>query len=234
LEERRRVFDVAGIYRLAAEAVARKVEDITSFAKIGQGTANHAFVIQFRDNFKLVARIPYSITEPRQHVVASEAATMTFLRSDGIPVPEVYGYSATADNPAQTQYMFLEYKSGKNLGALWGSMGEHDRCRFLQSLVRLESRLFNLRFSASGSLHFRQDLTTASEKIVVNLAGLDSPDSICMGPSVSLPLWYGKRSELDVKRGPFELGRDINFQRTGRMVLTFGRHRDRGCSECWC
>jgi hypothetical protein len=66
LEERKRVFNVAGMYRLAAEAVARKVEEITSFEKIGGGAVNRAFVIQFRDDFRLVARIPYTITEPRQ------------------------------------------------------------------------------------------------------------------------------------------------------------------------
>jgi hypothetical protein len=47
---------------------------------------------------------------------------MTFLRLKGIPVPEIYGYSATADNPAQAEYMFLEYGPGGNLGALWGGM----------------------------------------------------------------------------------------------------------------
>jgi hypothetical protein len=197
------------LQRLAAEAVARKAEDILYIAKLGEGAANRAFVIHFRDDFKLVARIPYPITEPRPHVVASEAATMTFLRSSDIPVPKVYGYSATADNPAQTEYMLLEYSSGKNLGALWGSMDEHDRYRFLQGLVRLESRLFNLRFPASGSLCFRQDLTTTSEKIAVDPTGSDSPDSVCMGPSVSLPLWYGKRSELEIERGPCELARDM-------------------------
>lgn len=66
MEERKRVFNVAGMYRLAAEAVARKVEEITSFEKIGEGAVNRAFVIQFRDDFRLVARIPYTITEPRQ------------------------------------------------------------------------------------------------------------------------------------------------------------------------
>jgi hypothetical protein len=205
------------MYRLAAEVVARKVEDITSFEKVGEGAANRAFVIQFRDDFRLVASIPYTITEPRKHAVASEAATMTVLRSKGIPVPEIYGCLSTTDNPAQTEYMFLEYQSGKNLGAHWGSMDEHDRCRFLQSLVRLEDRLFNLRFPASGSLYFRQDLDTASRKIPVDSAGSDSPDSVCMGPSVSLPLWYGKRSELDVERGPCGLAREINFQGQGEL-----------------
>jgi hypothetical protein len=69
---------------------------------------------------------------------------MTFLRLKGIPVPEIYGYSATADNPAQAEYMFLEYGPGGNLGALWGGMDERDRQQFVKNLVKLESRLFSL------------------------------------------------------------------------------------------
>jgi aminoglycoside phosphotransferase len=100
------VYNVVELQRLAAEAVDRKAEDILSLAKIGEGEANRAFVIRFRDDYRVVARIPYSISEPRQQVVASEAATMAFLRPNGIPVPDIYGYSATADNLAHTEHIF--------------------------------------------------------------------------------------------------------------------------------
>ena len=50
------------------------------------------------DGFRMVARIPYQLTEPKYHLVASEVATMDFLRSSGLPIPEIYGYSPVADN----------------------------------------------------------------------------------------------------------------------------------------
>lgn len=203
-KERERPFNVAELQRLAAEAVARKVEDIVSFNKLGEGAANRAFVIRFRDDFKLVARIPYPVTEPRQRVVASEAATMAFLRSKGIPVPEIYGYSATDDNPAQTEYVFLEFSPGRNLGSLWVDMDEHDRHRFVKSLVKMESRLFNICLPGSGSLYFRRDLTMVPTKLAVDSGESSSPDSFYIGPSTSLQLWYGRRNELDVDRGPCE------------------------------
>lgn len=200
--ERERAFDVAELQRLAAAAVTRKVEDIVSMCKLGEGAANRAFVMQFRDGFRLVARIPYLVTEPRQQVVASEAATLAFLRTKGIPAPEVYGYAASADNPAQTEYILLEFSPGRNLGALWADMNEHHRLRFVESLVNLESRLFGLCLPASGSLYFLRDLPRAATKIAVNPDEAGSADSFYIGPSTSLPLWYGKRSELDVNRGP--------------------------------
>nr|POE53458.1 altered inheritance of mitochondria protein 9, mitochondrial [Quercus suber] len=202
--ESERSFDVAELQRLAAETVTRKVEDIISIDKLGEGAANRAFVIQFCDDFKLVARIPYPVTEPRQHVVASEAATMAFLPSKGIPVPQIYGYSASAENPAQTEYIFMAFSPGRNLGTLWADMTEHHRLRFVRSLVKLECRLFQLRLPASGSLYFLRDLTTAPTKLAVESSEPCSSASFYVGPSTSLPLWYGKRSQLDVDRGPCE------------------------------
>ncbi|KAF2686436.1 hypothetical protein K458DRAFT_430260 [Lentithecium fluviatile CBS 122367] len=61
-----------------------------------------------RDGFQFVGRVPYPPTEPKQLVVASEVATMDYLRSHGIPVPEIYSYSAMPNNPAGTKYIFME------------------------------------------------------------------------------------------------------------------------------
>ncbi|SMR44865.1 unnamed protein product [Zymoseptoria tritici ST99CH_3D1] len=233
LKERQRCFNVAELHRLAAEAVSRKVEDIVSFEKLGEGAANRAFAIQFRDGFKLVARIPYLVTEPRQQIVASEAATMTFLRSKGLPVPAIYGYSATADNPTETEYIFLEFCPGRNLASLWVDMDEHHRSRFIRSLVDLERRLFEIRLPASGSLYFLRDLSAACEKVAVDSGDASSSASYYVGPSTSLPLWYGRRSGLDVDRGPYTetktvlnagAKKEIEYlARHGRPLLPFNR-----------
>jgi hypothetical protein len=215
-QERERTFHVAQLQRLAAEAVARKVEDILSFTKLGEGASNRAFVIEFRDGFKLVARIPYSSTEPRHQLVASEAATMAFLRSKGIPIPEIYGYSPTEDNPARTEYIFQEFSPGRNLGAVWTDMNEHHRLRFVKSLVNLENRLFNIRLPASGSLYFLRDLTMASPKLAVHPGKPSGLDSLFIGPSTSLPLWYGKRNQVDVDRGPCKLARVLRLGVPGK------------------
>ncbi|USW54061.1 Putative aminoglycoside phosphotransferase, protein kinase-like domain superfamily [Septoria linicola] len=233
--ERERVFNVAELQRMAAEAVGRKAEDVVSMSKLGEGAANRAFVICFRDKFKLVARIPYPVTEPCQQVVASEAATMAFLRSKDIPVPEIYGYSASAKNPAQTEYIFMEFSPGRNLGSLWPDMNEHDRLRFMKSLVRLESRLFNLDLPASGSLYFVRDLDAASEGLPVTSTEHSTSASFYIGPSTSLSLWYGKRKQLDIDRGPYTeteavlkagAEKEISYlEHFGRPLFPFDRMR---------
>jgi hypothetical protein len=56
-----------------------------------------------------------SATTPKYFAVASEVATMTLLRSSGLPIPKVYGYSPVPDNAAETEYIFMEFVQGTGL-----------------------------------------------------------------------------------------------------------------------
>jgi hypothetical protein len=156
--ERRRVFDVSELKRFAAAAVNQNVEDVTSFEKLAEGGFNRTFLITMRDGFQFVGRVPYPVTEPKHLVVASEVATMDFLRLHGIPVPKIYSYSATSENAAGTEYIFMELVRGTNLGDIWFDLSGKARITVVTKLVELESRLFALEFPASGSLYYTKDL----------------------------------------------------------------------------
>jgi hypothetical protein len=156
-----------------------------------------------RDGFQFVARIPYPVTEPKYLVVASEVATMDFLRSQGIPVPKIYGYSATSENAAGTEYIFMELVRGKNLGNILFDLSEKARVTIIAKVVELESRLFALRFPASGSLYYIEDLQAESNKVEIPTNNSASESRLCIGPDTTLGLWYGKRLNLQVDRGPY-------------------------------
>ena len=122
--ERRLVLDVEGIRRLAAQSVGRNPADVVDISKLAEGGFNLTFLITLRDNFRMVTRIPYPATVPKYYAVASEVATMEFLRSSGLHVPQVYGYSPASDNMAKTEYIFMEYIRGTKLsdvGWSWGN-----------------------------------------------------------------------------------------------------------------
>ncbi|OAL43944.1 hypothetical protein IQ07DRAFT_616089 [Pyrenochaeta sp. DS3sAY3a] len=155
------------------------------------------------DGFQLVGRIPYPTTKPKQLVIASEVATMDFLRMNGIPVPKIYGFSTTPDNPAGTEYMFMELAQGSNLGDIWFDLSEEARITVVARLVELESRLFALLFPASGSLYYIKDLDVGTRKVEIPTINTSHESRFCIGPDTRLSLWYGKRSQLDVDRGPF-------------------------------
>ena len=101
---------------LAAGSVSRKLTDVAQFRKLAEGGFNRAFLVSMHDGFEMIARIPYVTTKPRNLLVASEVATMDYLRSCGIPIPKVFDYSATSKNAAGTEYIFMEVNAGTNLG----------------------------------------------------------------------------------------------------------------------
>ncbi|KAJ5436962.1 hypothetical protein N7445_007847 [Penicillium cf. griseofulvum] len=126
-----------------------------------------------RDGYRFVARIPYPATEPKSLLVASEVATLDYLRAYGIPVPRVFGYSTVTDNC-----------TGKNLGDVWYTLSERERRELVARIVQLESRLFSLRFPASGSLYYCNDLPDNYPRVIVTSLG--STHRFCIGPDTSL------------------------------------------------
>lgn len=53
-------------------------------------------------------------------------------------------------------------------------------------------------FLAGGSLYYAQDL----EVVAVEVGTLREDKRFCIGPDVTLALWYGRRSQLNLDRGP--------------------------------
>ena len=166
--------------------------------KLAEGGFNRTFLITMRDGFRMVARIPYSSTEPKYYLVASEVATMDFLRSSGLPIPEIYGYSPVADNAAGTEYIFMEFIQGTNLSDTWYDLEERDIISITRQINELESKMMSITFPASGSLYYSEDL----EKVSGSLGILLKDDRFCVGPDLRIPMWFGRRLNLDVDRGP--------------------------------
>ncbi|KAJ7775916.1 protein kinase subdomain-containing protein PKL/CAK/Fmp29, partial [Mycena maculata] len=198
--ERRRVFNVDGLRRLAAQSVDRSPDDIVDLAKLAEGGFNRTFLITMRGGFQMVARIPYPATVPKYYAVASEVATMALLRSSGLPIPKVYGYSPASDNAAETEYIFMEFVRGTKLSDVWLDLGEPEIISVLRQLAQLESKMMSISFPAGGSLYYAQDL----EKVAGGPGIPLEDERFRVGPDARLSLWYGRRSQLDVNRGPYE------------------------------
>jgi len=202
--ERRRVFKVDELSRLAAEAVNRSPDDIVRLEKLAEGGFNRSFLITMRCGFRMVARIPYPATIPKYFAVASEVATMTLLRSFGLPIPEVYGYSPTPNNAAGTEYIFMEFVQGTNLSNIWFDLGKGEIISISRQLAELESKMMSIAFPAGGSLYYTEDLENAAGSAFWSpRPGITLEDKrFCVGPDTSLHLWYGRRSQLDLDRMP--------------------------------
>lgn len=230
--ERRRIFNVGELKRLAAESVNRSPDDIVAFEKLAEGGFNRTFLVTMRHGFQMIARIPYPVTEPKHFAIASEAATLTFLRSAGLPVPDVYSYSPTPDNPSQTEYIFMEFVKGANLSDTWFDLDETQVASLTRQLAQLEFKMMSLAFPAGGSLYFANDLANSPTGSGVPL---HHEKRFCVGPDADLGLWYSHRSQLDVNREPYAnaetaLTRGAEkelayLQQFGRPLLPFQRIR---------
>lgn len=57
-------------------------------------------------------------TMPWRLAVASEVATMDFVRAHGIPTPRILGY-AIDENPVGLEYILMEKLPGRPIGDAW-------------------------------------------------------------------------------------------------------------------
>ncbi|KAJ7606653.1 protein kinase subdomain-containing protein PKL/CAK/Fmp29 [Roridomyces roridus] len=233
LSERRTIFNIAGLRLLAAQSVGRTPSDIISLTKLAEGSWNRSFLITMRDDFQMVARIPYPCNEPSYYLLASEVATMDYLRNVvGIPIPQVYGYSAEEENAAETRYIFMEYMRGSELRDVSSSFGEKDIVSVVRQLVKLEAKMMGVEFPAGSSLYYARDLENVSAG-----KGVPMPDDprFCVGSDVRASLWRGRRSQLEVNRGPYKTMQDALvrgahkelafLERFGQPLFPFYRSR---------
>ncbi|KAI6142613.1 kinase-like domain-containing protein [Pisolithus tinctorius] len=213
LRERRRIFDIPGLFKIIAEALHCKTEEIVGFRKLGEGGFNRTFLITLDTGFRLVARIPYPLLIPKAYALASEVATMDFLRSKGLPIPKVYAYSCTPKNEAKTEYILMEYVEGTDLSQIWFDLKKDEIISLMGQLAKVESTMMSISFPAGGSIYYARDLKNLSGNEGIPLVGDEgiSPEKerFCIGPDVSVPLWYGRREQLDVFRGPYKDAKSV-------------------------
>ena len=126
----------------------------------------------------------------------------------------------------------MEYIEGIDLSFLWPNLAKDQIILLMDQLAKLESTMMSIPFPAGGSIYYARDLKQLSgnEGIPLENSGRIPPDErdedillkeiggvpldehiesislpkdrFCIGPDVSIPLWYGRREQLNVFRGP--------------------------------
>ena len=211
LQERILHFDVAELKKAAAAAVSKDAAGVRSFHKLAEGGFNRVFELTI-DGVQVIARLPYPSTYPKHFSVASEVATMDLVRSYGVPVPKVLGYSATSNNAVGTEYIIMEKVNGRDLGDIWYELSEKERIKVVVQVARLESVLFSIALPGCGSVYYKRDLEIGTEAVTITAAkgageGADegaseSAGQLCIGPDVAQKWWCDKRDQFSVSRGP--------------------------------
>lgn len=126
----------------------------TRIAKLAEGDFSRVFLITMDDGFEIIAKIPYHLAGPRHYASASEAATLylCFLHSKGIPVPKLYGYSSSEDNPVGVEYIPIEKARGGSLQSRWHALSKRELHKLASTFVEIEMKLFSIPFRSIGSM----------------------------------------------------------------------------------
>ncbi|KAJ3569524.1 hypothetical protein NP233_g4987 [Leucocoprinus birnbaumii] len=137
--------------------------------------------ITMHDGFETVARTPYPVMVPKSYANSTEVATMRFLRSSGLPIPEVDDYSPSSDNAAKREYILMELMRSKKLSDVSLELDEPDMISVLHQLVQLESRVMSICFPTGGSIYYINDL----QKVAGRTGILSDDERFCVGLDAS-------------------------------------------------
>ncbi|KAK9235275.1 hypothetical protein V1525DRAFT_390631 [Lipomyces kononenkoae] len=77
-----------------------------------------------------------------------------------VPVPQVYGWSATSDNPVGSEYIIMEEAVGTQLGSSWDKLTPDSKLLIMKEVISVETKLLSLSFFHSTSSKFVAKTTT--------------------------------------------------------------------------
>ncbi|KAL4928784.1 uncharacterized protein BDV17DRAFT_263568 [Aspergillus undulatus] len=185
LRERYVKFDPSALSREAERVLGFQHGLASSITKLAEGGFSRVFLLTMEDGFEAIMKIPYRLARPKYYVTASEAATLQYPHTKGIPVPKLYGYSSSDGDEVGVEYSIMERAPGVGLQTRWLDMNARQRHNLASSFVEIEKNLFDLPLSAIGSIYFKKDLPS---ELQAALYGRDSDgdqdsDTFCVGPT---------------------------------------------------
>ena len=156
LAERRVHFDVQALKDIVKNCVGRR--SVIRMEKLAEDGFSRVFLLTMDDGFEVIAKLPYSLTVPKHFTTESEVATLDFLSSKGVPVPQVYAWSSKGDNPVGSEYVIMEKAPGQPLESRWFGLTPKERVRLVTSVVEIERKMFSFALDSYGSLYYKSSL----------------------------------------------------------------------------
>ncbi|KAH9217729.1 serine/threonine protein kinase [Leptodontidium sp. 2 PMI_412] len=228
LSERQLYFNINELCHVVAKSVGLPHTDIVLVTKLAEGGSYRIFEATFRNGLKAIARLPYPCTVPREYGVASEVATMEFLRMHGIPIPKILDWSSSAFNQLGSEYIIMERVPGRELADTWHTMTFKERMAVVEKIVDIERILFGIRFPTSGSLFFKGSLDPDVKSVdMPDHDSLEDVGKFCIGPSTEYLWWYQKRNELAANRGPWKSSEEVLKAVGEREILWLQRYGEK-------
>lgn len=183
MAERRVKFDLRQLAFEAQDAI--KSGPCISVEKYPDGMFNKSYLLTMERGQKVVAKVPNPNAQSPQLTMASEVATMEFVRCTfvdiyfrmffltvmqarlnlGTPVPKILRWCSRANESAVgAEFIITEKAKGVQLSSVWPKMTIQNRFAFLRNLAKLQRKWTQVVFSHYGSLYHSEDLDSNSQK----------------------------------------------------------------------
>ncbi|KAI7542419.1 hypothetical protein KC331_g7991 [Hortaea werneckii] len=211
LQERYKKFNVSGLKSLAAKACG--AQSCVSMAKLAEGGFNRVFRLSMDNGAVVIARIPTPIVGPTSRVLASEVATMDFVRNVlDVPVPTVIAWDGETANAAGCEFLFMEEAKGTLLEAAWSGMELDEKFKIVEEVVAVQKKLQSVTFSRYGSLYYKPDNKSDAAKYstCIDIHGSLPPsakayaeDRFVIGPLAEKSFWEPGHSDFAIDHGPW-------------------------------
>ncbi|KAL4969558.1 uncharacterized protein BDV14DRAFT_187118 [Aspergillus stella-maris] len=151
-------------------------------------------------------KVPNPNAGLRHYTTASEVATMDFIRRVlDIPVPKIFSWNSSTNNPVGAEYILMENARGVSLSKIWNNLDLDLRFKVLKKIAMYQHAWSNISFSKYGSLYYSQDISQLDSGLhYTNQDGTEITDErFAVGPSVSRNNVDCGRADLDFDRGPW-------------------------------
>ncbi|KAI1906033.1 hypothetical protein LOZ39_006439 [Ophidiomyces ophidiicola] len=215
-------FNVNALQRVAGRILGHSCSQIS---KLPEGFYNKVFLLKTELGGETLARIPNPNAGSASYVIASEVATLDFLRNVlDIPVPEVIDWSPPSTQPdaVGAGYMLMKKVKGCQLSEVWPDMSEAQRFRLVKSVVAIEAKLSCLGIQGYGSIYYRD---SSPNGMPLEISAFDQGsetdvlDKFVLGPSTDRDFWVDGRESLELDRGPWSTAAEYISAIAKREVL---------------
>ncbi|KAI7087692.1 hypothetical protein KC356_g3914 [Hortaea werneckii] len=181
--------------------------------KHAEGGFNKVFRLSMDNGAVLIARIPTPIVGPISRVLASEVATIDFVRNVlDIPVPKVIAWDGETANAAGCELILMEEARGKQLGVIWAEMELDEKFKIVEEVVAVQKKLQSVTFSRYGSLHYKSDHKSdaAGYSASIDIRGslplsakTYAEDRFIIGPLAEKAFWEPTHADFAIDHGPW-------------------------------
>ncbi|KJX97384.1 phosphotransferase enzyme family protein [Zymoseptoria brevis] len=207
-----RKFNTAELAQAAAPAAGSR--SCVKLAKLSEGSFNKAFVLTMDDGKEIIAKIPNPNAGYEHFTTASEVATMDYARNIlGVPVPQVYAWNSSADNPVGAEYILMEKCPGIELHKVWDTITDRQKAAIIHRLVSFEAAFASLELPMYGSLYYAKDLdSTKSDHCILPPSGKDTRlSAFAIGPTTDRNFFDHGRAGATANQGPWLTVEEYNF-----------------------